>query len=83
MLNVPDPKKVPPGFKFKKNSEVDAKDRTFKNMYQKVNYSQFSPNTIKVRRKSGIQAIDYNKYDSKRDTDDKYIYTIRSASKSK
>ena len=52
-------------------------------MYQKVNYSQFSPNTIKVRRKSGIQAIDYNKYDSKRDTDDKYIYTIRSASKSK
>lgn len=33
LLNVPDPKKVPPGYKFKKNSEVDAKDRTFKNMY--------------------------------------------------
>jgi hypothetical protein len=30
---VPDPKKVPAGFKLKKNSEVDAKDRTFKNMY--------------------------------------------------
>jgi len=82
-LNVPDPKKVPHGLKFKKNSEVDAKDRTFKNMYQKVNFSQFSPNTIKVRRKQGIQAIDYNKSDHIRDTDEKYKDTVKSGSKSK
>jgi len=52
-LNVPDPKKVPPGFKFKKNSEVDAKDRTFRNMYQKVNYSQFSQNIRSASKSKG------------------------------
>jgi len=36
-----------------------------------------------VRRKQGIQAIENNKSINKRDTDDKYIDTIKSVSKSK
>lgn len=43
--------KLYPGESMKHNSEVPASELTKKNMFKKMNYTHFSANVVKVRRK--------------------------------
>ena len=45
----PNGRKIVPGTKIRMNSDVPASALTLKNQFKKLNYSQFTPNTIKIR----------------------------------
>ena len=43
-------KKLIPGYEVLKNSELPATALTLKNHFKKLNFTHFTPNTIKIRR---------------------------------
>ena len=49
-LVQPSKEKVVPGVELELNKNVPAEARTAENQFKKVNYSQFTPNTIKIRK---------------------------------
>lgn len=49
-----DTKKLIPGTKLKKNSEMEAKDITTEMQFQKLNYNQGTTNSIKIRTKNNV-----------------------------
>ena len=49
--------KLLPGYEIMKNSELPATALTLKNQFKKLNFTHFTPNTIKIRRAAGKQIV--------------------------
>ena len=43
-----------PGVTINNNSQVPASELTRKNMFKKMNFSMYDPNTVNIRQKGGI-----------------------------
>ena len=46
-------KKLLPGYEMVKNSDLPACKLTLKNQFKKLNFTHFTPNTIKIRQAAG------------------------------